>query len=79
MMKFSDNRVNGLNGLAPAGKDTVRGHQDSNKSAPSASQRLRREMELEILLGSADLYAEVYRKDHDLQALTEAAIEGWPE
>ena len=79
MMKSSDDRVNGLNGLAPAGKDTMCGHHDPNELASSASQRLRCEIELEIPLGSADLYAEVYREDHDLQALTEAAIERWPE
>ncbi|MFZ2361941.1 MAG: hypothetical protein WA040_21570 [Anaerolineae bacterium] len=79
MMTSSDDRVNGLDGLAPVGEDTMCGHHDPNELAPSDAQRLRREIELEILLGSADLYAEVYRKDHDLQALTEAAIEGWPE
>ncbi len=55
------------------------GHQEPKELAPSATQCLRRETELEILPMSADIYAEVYREDDDLQALTEAAIEGWPE
>ncbi len=55
------------------------GHQDRNELTRSALQRLRDDLELERLRKSADLYAEVYREDPDLQALTEAAIEGWPE
>jgi hypothetical protein len=45
----------------------------------SALQHFRDELELQSLRESADLYAEVYAEDLELQTLTEAAIEGWPE
>ena len=37
------------------------------------------QQELYSLEMSADLYAEVYAEDVDLQALTDSAIAGWPE
>jgi hypothetical protein len=55
------------------------GQQDRSELTGSAFQCLRNDLELERLRESADLYAEVYRVDPDLQALTDAAIEGWPE
>jgi len=52
-----------------------------NKSAlvRFALQRFREEIELQSLRQSADLYAEVYEADNDLQELTEFAAHGWPE
>ena len=41
--------------------------------------RLQEEFELRSLRQSADLYAEVYEEDTDLQELTEAALSEWPE
>jgi Arc/MetJ-type ribon-helix-helix transcriptional regulator len=37
------------------------------------------QQELQALEMSADLYAEVYAEDADLQALTSSAIVGWAE
>ncbi|RLC18437.1 MAG: hypothetical protein DRI57_08445 [Deltaproteobacteria bacterium] len=50
----------------------------SNKSSMVREALLRLKEELE-LKQSADLYAEIYEKDTDLQELTEAAVLGWPE
>ena len=40
---------------------------------------LQSELEAKELQESAELYAEIYREDKDLQALTESALEGWPQ
>lgn len=55
------------------------GYRDRSEMVRSALQRLRDELELQSLRESADLYAEVYAEELELQALTEAALEGWPE
>jgi Arc/MetJ-type ribon-helix-helix transcriptional regulator len=55
------------------------GYRDRSEMVRNALQRLRDELELQSLRESADLYTEVYGEDLDLQALTEAAVEGWPE
>ena len=39
---------------------------------------LNREMELESLKQSADLYAEIYEEDPELKELTDAAVTVWP-
>jgi hypothetical protein len=54
------------------------GQRDRSDLTGSALQRLRDNLELDRLRESADLYAQVYREDPDLRALTDAAIEGWP-
>lgn len=36
-------------------------------------------LELQSLKESADLYAEIYAEDAELQELTEAALVEWPE
>ncbi len=50
----------------------------NNKSSMvrEALLRLKEELELEK---SADLYAEIYEKDTELQELTETAMQEWPE
>lgn len=53
--------------------------QDQSEPTGSASQPLSDDLELRRLCESADLYAEVYHEDTDLQALTEAAITRWPD
>lgn len=53
--------------------------QDQCEPTGGPSQPLSDDLDLKRLCESADLYAEVYREDADLRALTEAAIEGWPE
>ena len=40
---------------------------------------LREKLESQKLLESADLYAETYREDSELKALTDSAAKGWPE
>ena len=45
----------------------------------AAIDQLKRELELEQLKQSADLYSEIYSADDDLQALTDTAKSGWPE
>ena len=45
----------------------------------AALLRLQEELELQSLKQSANLYAEVYEEEAELQELTETAISGWPE
>jgi hypothetical protein len=44
-----------------------------------AIDQFKKNLELEQLRQSANLYAEVYSEDDDLKELTEAASDGWPE
>jgi len=55
------------------------GFKDKSSMVRAALLRLKEEFETNSLKQSADLYAEVYEADGDLQELTETAIEGWPE
>lgn len=55
------------------------GFKDKSSMVRGALEHLKRELELQSLTRSAELYAEMYGEDKELQALTEAAIEGWPE
>jgi hypothetical protein len=55
------------------------GFKDKSSLVRAALERLQRELDLESLRQSADLYAEVYAEDEELQELTEAALTGWPE
>ena len=41
--------------------------------------RYKAELEAKELQKSAELYAEIYRKDKELQGLTESALGGWPQ
>ncbi|WP_293339829.1 hypothetical protein [Microcoleus sp. CAWBG58] len=52
------------------------GFQDRDELIRVALGKL--QQELDSLEMSADLYAEVYAEDGDLQALTDSAIAGWP-
>ena len=45
----------------------------------AAIDELKKELELQQLRRSADLYSEIYSEDDDLKELTETAISGWPE
>ncbi len=45
----------------------------------AAIDHFKKEMELESLRKSADLYSEIYSEDDDLKELTETAVTGWPE
>ena len=57
----------------------IYGFRDKSSMVRAALLRLKEEFELKSLKQSADLYAEIYEEDNDLQELTETAIEGWPE
>ena len=57
----------------------VLGYPDKSSLVRAAIERLRRESMQQRLRESADLYAEVYNEDDQLQELTEQAIEDWPE
>jgi len=45
----------------------------------AALDELKKDLELQELKQSADLYAELYAKDPALQEITDSAITGWPE
>jgi Arc/MetJ-type ribon-helix-helix transcriptional regulator len=55
------------------------GFKDKSSVVRLALNRLRQEMERQALEQSADLYAEVYDEDEDLQELTDLAGADWPE
>jgi Arc/MetJ-type ribon-helix-helix transcriptional regulator len=54
------------------------GFKDKSSVVRLAINRLRTEMEQQELERSADLYAEVYAEDMDLQELTALAVVDWP-
>ena len=54
------------------------GFKDKSAMVQAALLRLMREYEQRQLEESADLYAQVYEKDADLQELTASAVAGWP-
>lgn len=56
----------------------VYGFQNQSSMIRAALNRLQEELELQNLRESADLYAEIYDDDVELQELTETAISGWP-
>lgn len=55
------------------------GFKDKSSVVRVALERLQHELELERLRQSAEIYAELYENETELQALTESALEGWPE
>ena len=55
------------------------GFKDKSSMLRAAIDHFKKELELESLRKSADLYSEVYSEDDDLKELTEIAITGWPE
>jgi Arc/MetJ-type ribon-helix-helix transcriptional regulator len=56
-----------------------RGFKDKSEIVRLALDRLAQELEREELAHSADLYAELYAEDIELQQLTDAARVGWPQ
>ncbi|MBE9547577.1 MAG: hypothetical protein IMF10_08835 [Proteobacteria bacterium] len=54
------------------------GFKDKSSMLRTAIDHFKKEIELERLRGSADLYSEIYSEDNDLKELTETAISGWP-
>ena len=55
------------------------GFKDKSAMVRAAIDHFKKEMELESLKKSADLYSEIYSQDDDLKELTETAVTGWPE
>ena len=56
-----------------------RGFKDKSTIVRLALDRLAKELECEELTRSADLYAELYAEDLELQQLTDSARGGWPQ
>jgi hypothetical protein len=56
-----------------------RGFKDKSTIVRLALDRLAKELEREELARSADLYAELYAEDLELQQLTDSARVGWPQ
>ncbi|WP_446007901.1 hypothetical protein [Candidatus Electrothrix sp.] len=54
------------------------GFKDKSSMLRAAVEYFKKAVELKELKKSADLYAEVYSEDEDLQELTEVALPGWP-
>ncbi len=54
------------------------GFKDRSALVRAAIARLEREMRLQALRQSAELYAEIYKNDPELQTLSEGVAE-WPE
>ena len=55
------------------------GFKDKSSMLRAAIEHFKKEMELERLRKSAELYSEIYDGDDDLKELTEAAMNGWQE
>jgi len=57
----------------------IYGFKDKSSMLREAIELFKKEMELESLRKSAELYSEIYSEDDDLKELTETALNGWPE
>ncbi len=55
------------------------GFKDKSAMVRAALSALKKNLELQDLKQSADLYTELYDKDPDLQEITNSANIGWPE
>jgi hypothetical protein len=55
------------------------GFKDKSAMLREAIERFKKEVELESLRKSAELYSEIYSEDDELKELTETALNGWPE
>ena len=55
------------------------GFKDKSAMLREAIEHFKKEVELESLRESAELYSEIYSEDDDLKELTETALNGWPE
>lgn len=57
----------------------VYGFKDKSSMVRAALAQLQKELELQQLKESAELYAGLYADDAELQEMTETALEEWPE
>lgn len=55
------------------------GFKDKSSMVRAALLKFKEELELRALRESADLYAELYEEDAELQELADVAVVGWPE
>ena len=55
------------------------GFKDKSSLIRKAIDHFKKELEIQKLKKSADLYNEVYSKDAELQDLTNSALSEWPE
>ena len=55
------------------------GFKDKSAMLREAIERFKKDVELESLRKSAELYSEIYSEDDELKKLTETALNGWPE
>ena len=55
------------------------GFKDKSAMLREAIERFKKDVELESLRKSAELYSEIYSEDDELKELTETALNGWPE
>ena len=55
------------------------GFKDKSMMLRAAIDHFKQKLEFEQLKESADLYAELYGQDEELEQLTESAMDGWPE
>ena len=55
------------------------GYKSKSEIVRIALKQLREKLDQEVLEASAQLYAEIYLEDQELQGLTEGALIGWPE
>lgn len=60
-------------------KFKAHGFKDKSSMLRAAIEHFKKDMELESLKKSADLYAEIYSEDDDLKKLTDTTVAGWPE
>lgn len=72
-LTLTDEQVEFLQGFAALG------YSDKSSLVREALDRFRKELTQQQLRESADLYAEVYAEDEELQQLTSQALAGWPE
>ncbi len=54
------------------------GFKDKSLMVRAALEELRKKLENQSLKESAELYAEIYQNDEELQELTNSAISDWP-
>jgi hypothetical protein len=55
------------------------GFKDKSAMVRESLNLLREKLEAQKLIQSADLYAEIYMEDPEIKALTDSAVQGWPE
>ncbi|MCB0306378.1 MAG: hypothetical protein KDI38_21635 [Calditrichaeota bacterium] len=55
------------------------GFKDKSALIRAAIDRLKKDLEMQKISQSAELYAKLYEEDFETRDLTESALSGWPE